>query len=68
MNDTVKTALLVERAKLSAKVQVQERCVAAAQKRLDAANAKLRILRPRLADIETHLAEGGVKLGAPPTS
>ncbi len=60
MNDTVKNALLAERDKLIKKVVVQERSAANAQSRLDAANAKLRLMRPRVADIEAHLLDEGV--------
>lgn len=62
MNETVKSALFAERAKLATKVAAQERCATTAQQRLEAANAKLRLLRPRLADIEAHLTDAGIKL------
>lgn len=62
MNETVKATLMIEREKLSKRIRTQEAALASAQKRADLAEAKLRLLRPRLADIDAHLSDGGVNL------
>lgn len=62
MNETVKTTLMIEREKISKRIRTQETALAGAQKRADLAEAKLRLLRPRLADIDAHLADSGVSL------